>query len=372
MTDAFSTPALPTAARWGELPGGQTVQLYTLEYGGLRVQLSDYGARIVRVLAPDRHGQPGDVTLGQGQLEPYLTQPQARYFGAVVGRYANRIAGARFSLDGREYHLSANDGPNTLHGGPGGFHARLWAAQPLLTQRGPALDLTLHSQDGDEGYPGALEVRVRYTLTREGELLIEYQASCDAPTVLNLTNHAYWNLQSGGAGSVLEHTLQLPARSYLPVDATLIPLGERAAVQGSPFDFNAPQAIGGRIGADDEQLRLAGGYDHSWVLDPGPALDDPELSGPALRRAALLHDPASGRRLEILTTQPGLQVYSGNFIDGTFRGHGGVSYGPHSAVCLETQHFPDSPHRPDFPSTLLRPGEVYRSATLHRFSVDRG
>ncbi|WP_425144935.1 aldose epimerase family protein [Deinococcus sp.] len=358
MTDPSSAAATAHVQDWGHLPGGRPVHLYTLHNGrGLSVQLSDYGARIVRVRTPDRSGHLGDVTLGHDSLAPYLDRAQAPYFGAVVGRFANRVAAGHFRLDGREYRLGLNDGPNALHGGASGFDARLWTAR----LDGGALELSLISADGDEGYPGRLEVRVRYSLSAADELSIEYRASSDAPTHLNLTNHAYWNLQGGGAGDVLGHELSIAADAYTPVDATLIPTGELAAVDGTPFDFRAAHPIGERIGSSDPQLRRAGGYDHNFVLSGGVTAQP--------RHVATLYDPASGRQMEVQTTEPGLQFYSGNFLDGSIVGRGGSMYRRNSALCLETQHFPDSPNRPEFPGTVLRPGEIFASRTVYRFSV---
>ncbi|ULH14278.1 galactose mutarotase (plasmid) [Deinococcus sp. KNUC1210] len=345
----------------GQLPDGQTAHLYTLgTASGLQVQISDYGARLIRVQFPDRHGVPGDLTLGHPTLDAYVNHPQARYFGAAIGRVANRIAHGRFSLDGTPFTLVCNDGPNALHGGPNGFHARLWDARPVLPSggQGQAIELRLHSPDGDEGYPGALDVSVVYTL-HDDALSIDYTATTDAPTLINLTNHAYWNLRDGGASSVLGHSLQLQADAYTPTDAALIPTGQEASVQGTPFDFTQPQLLGARIDEANVQLVQAQGYDHHFVV-----------RGSGLRPVARLHDPVSGRSMEVSSDQPGLQVYSGNFIDGSLIGYDGAVYGPRSAVCLETQHPPDAPNHPDFPSIRLDPGQTFTSTSVFRFSVE--
>lgn len=352
---------------FGHEADGRPVRLWTLDNGaGLQVRLMEHGATVVGVRAPDRAGGVGEVVLGFDTLAPYL-QPAQPYLGATVGRYANRIAAGRFMLDGRLYQLARNSAGQHLHGGLRGFGQRLWRAgvqAPAQTgAQEPQLVLALDSEDGDEGYPGRLEVELRCTLTRAGELRLDYLARCDAPTVVNLTNHMYFNLAGGGGGDVLGHELQLLASRFTPVDAALIPTGELRAVDGTPMDFRQPHLIGARIAAPDAQLRHAGGYDHNWVLD-GPA--------GTLRPVARVREPASGRTLELLTTQPGLQFYSGNFLDGTLAGRGGAAYARHAGFCLETQHFPDSPNQPGFPSTRLDPGGVYRHTTVYRFGVESG
>jgi aldose 1-epimerase len=309
-------------------------RVFTLDNGaGLSMTVLDLGGIAMALNAPDRQGRSANVLLGLPAPEDY-TRPHP-HFGALVGRYANRIAGGRFTLDGRSYQLPTNDGANTLHGGPQGFGRRTWTAEPLSAS---ALQLHLVSEDGDQGFPGRLEAVVRYTLTPDMEWRIDYQARCDHPTVVNLTNHAYFNL--AGTGTILDHRLRIAAQRFCPVDAALIPLGmERVA--GTRFDFREPMTIGARLGD---------GYDHNWVLD-----------GEGLRFAARLEDPASGRVMEVHTTEPGLQFYSGNFLDGR------LGHARHAGLCLETQHFPDSPNRPGFPSTVLRPGETFRSTTVYRF-----
>lgn len=345
--------------RFGEMPDGRPVREFTLDGGaGVTVRVIEYGAIITSITAPDRNGAPADVVLGFDELAGYLADPP--YFGAVVGRYANRIAGGRFTLDGREYELATNNGPNHLHGGDVGFDKRLWRAAVVETNRGRlALRLEYASPAGEEGYPGTLRAAVTYTLSGT-TLAIEYEATTDAATVVNLTQHSYFNL--AGAGDILGHRLAINGRRITPVDETLIPTGQLALVDDTPFDLIGG-TIGDRIDDDHPQLIHGGGYDHNFVL-----------SGPetTLRQAAVLVDPRSGRALEILTTEPGLQFYSGNFLDGTIVGKGGRVYGHRSGLCLETQHFPDSPNQRAFPSTVLRPGDTYRSRTLWRFYVADG
>jgi aldose 1-epimerase len=346
---------------WGETPAGRPVRLFTLRSAaGVSVQLTEYGARIVRVQTPDRAGVPGDVTLGHDTLAPYLIPEQAPYFGAVVGRYGNRIAEGRFTLDGSGYQLATNNPPNHLHGGPGGFDAVLWTGTPFEESGQRGVSFRYLSPDGEEGYPGALDVTVRYTLTDSGTLSFEVQATATRPTPVNITNHAYWNLADGGAGSVGPQHLQLAADRYLPIDTTSIPLGEEAVVSGTPFDFRTAKPVGQDVNAIDIQLQHTDGYDHHFVLTEG---------GGELRRAATLSDPVSGRQMQLWTTEPGLQVYSGNFLDGQIVGRNGARYQQRSAICLEPQHAPDSPNHPAFPSVILRPGEVYRTHSEWRFSA---
>ena len=350
-----------TVAPFGTTPDGEEASVYTLTNArGMEVRVTDWGGVVLSISVPDREGTVEDVTLGFDTLAPYTTG-ESPYFGALVGRYGNRIAGGRFSLDGQTYTLATNNGPNHLHGGVRGFDKRLWTAEPFETDSTAGLVLTRTSPDGEEGYPGALDVRVTYTLTDDDALAFEYHATTDAATPVNLTQHTYFNL-AGSGGDVLGHELTLDAGAFTPVDSTLIPTGEVRPVVGTPFDFREPRAIGERIGADDEQLRYGGGYDHNWVLDR-----DGEAG---LVRAARLYDPSSGRAMEVWTTEPGVQFYSGNFLDGSLTGRGGVAYAYRSGLALETQHFPDSPNQAAFPSTVLRPGETYRSRTVYRFSVE--
>ena len=344
-------------APFGHTHDGTAVDLYTLTNGnGLRARIATYGATLVSLEVPDRYGTFGDVVLGFDTLAPYLGDHP--YFGSVIGRYANRIRGAAFSLDGATYALPPNDGAHHLHGGPGGFHRTVWsAAAEEGTNHGPGLTLRHRSGSGDQGYPGTLEVEVRYALTDSNELRLDYRARTDAPTIVNLTNHAYFNL--AGGGTILEHTLRLRASRFLPVDATLIPLGELRTAARSPFDFTAPKPIGLCIADDHEQIRIAGGYDHTWVLDN----DKGECA-----LVGELSDPRSGRTMIVSTTQPGVQIYTGNFLDATLKGKSGAVYPKHAGVCIETQHFPDSPNQPAFPSAVLRPPAEYRHTTIYRFA----
>ncbi|MGH3392889.1 MAG: aldose epimerase family protein, partial [Actinomadura sp.] len=329
----------------------------TLDNGrGLRVRILTYGGVVQTIEVPDRDGRPGNVVLGCASLADYLTM--SRYFGAIVGRYANRIAGGRLRLDGKEYRLPRNDGDNSLHGGERGFDRRVWD----VTAAG-ARELTLAyvSADGEEGYPGTLETAVTYTVADDDALRIDYHATTDRPTVVNLTNHSYFNLAGEGSGQVYDHVLTLNAGAYTPTGPGQIPTGELASVAGTPFDFTSPHPIGVRIRDPHPQLLAGLGYDHNFVLDQ-PARG-------ALGLAARVEDPRSGRMLEVLTTEPGVQFYSGNVLDGSSVGSGGGTYRQGDGLCLETQHFPDSPNQPDFPSTVLRPGEEYTSTTVYRFSV---
>jgi aldose 1-epimerase len=345
---------------FGTTPAGESVEAFTLRNpSGLEVRLMTYGGIILSIRVPDRDAQLADVTLGFDTLDEYLAG--SPYFGALVGRYANRIARGRFTLDGHEYTLARNDPPNHLHGGVRGFDKVIWAAEPFGDERGAGVALSYTSPSGEEGYPGTLDVRVTYTLTDGDELAIDYHATTDAPTPINLSQHTYFDLGGDDSPDILGHRLTLAASRFTPVDATLIPTGELRAVAGTPFDFTTPVAIGARIGATDEQLRLAGGYDHDFVLDRPP--------GDALFIAARLEHPPSGRVLEIATTEPGIQFYSGNQLDGSLVGKRGRRYGRHSGLALETQHFPDSPNHPSFPSTILHPGEEYRSRTVWKFAT---
>ena len=333
------------------------MDLFTLQNAnGVEAQLTNYGARLVSLKVPDRHGKAADVVLGFDTPEEYETQINP-YFGAIVGRYANRIAHGRFSLEGHEYQLATNERGNHLHGGLRGFDKALWE---VANDGANALRLALLSTDAEEGYPGDLRVAVTYALSDRNELSVRYEATTDAPTVLNLTNHAYFNLRGDGEGTVLDHEVTLVADAFTPTDALSIPTGEIAPVRGTPFDFTQPTPIGERIDADDEQLRFGIGYDHNWVL---------RRQGNGLALAAAVHEPRSGRVLEVLTTQPGIQFYTGNYLDGSVRGKRGVPYPKRAAFCLETQHFPDSPNQPSFPSTVLRPGQTYAHETVFRFSA---
>jgi aldose 1-epimerase len=351
---------MPSTDRvFGTTPEGVEVRLYTLRNAhGMRATITNYGGIVTSLVVPDRTGRPGDIVLGFDSLEGYLRG--SPYFGAIVGRYANRIANARFTLDGKAYRLAANDGANALHGGVKGFDKVVWEATPFPDSAPSGLRLHYVSSDGEEGYPGRLDVTVTYEVTDANELRITYHATTDKATVLNLSHHGYFNLAGQASPSILGHELLIAADRYTPVDASLIPTGEFARVTGSAFDFQAATPIGARIGADDRQLRYGKGYDHNFVILG--------TSG-TLRLAARLRDPESGRTMEVLTTEPGIQFYSGNFLDGTLVGKGGARYLHRSGLCLETQHFPDSPHHAGFPTTVLRTGETFRSETVYRFSA---
>jgi aldose 1-epimerase len=343
-----------TKSVFGEMPDGTKVEIYTLEEGALKARVMTYGARLVSLDVPDRNGKIADIVLGYDDLKGYTTDPKS-YFGAIVGRYGNRIAHATFTLDGKRYELPANDGVNTLHGGTIGFDKRLWQAHEIPH----GVELTLVSKDGDQGFPGTLTARVLYTLEAHA-LRIEYFATTDKDTVLNLTNHSYFNLAGEGQGNILNEVVMIPADRYTPVDSGLIPTGELAPVAGTPLDFRKPTAIAARIDDDNEQLKLGHGYDHNYVLNGKAGV---------LQEAARVFDPTSGRVLTVETTQPGVQFYSGNFLDGTLHGKNGHVYARRSGFCLETQHFPDSPNHPKFPTTELKPGETYHNVTVFSFST---
>jgi aldose 1-epimerase len=341
---------------FGNTKDGKNVTVFTLTNGrGIKVRLIDYGATLISFETPDKAGKSANITLGFPMLAGYLERHP--YFGSTVGRYANRIAGGKFKLDGKEYSLATNNGPNHLHGGLKGFDGVLWKSQQL-TGGDPAVRFTYTSPDGEEGYPGRLDVAVTYTLTHNNELRIDYEATTDKPTVVNLTNHAYWNLAGAGSGNILKHELTLAADQYLPIDDTSIPTGKPADVKGTPFDFTTPHAIGERIDELKKDPHKTKGYDHCFVLRGQQG---------KLELAAKVKDPASGRVMEIFTTEPGVQLYCGNFLGG---GASEGGYKQHDALCLETQHYPDSPNQPSFPSTVLRPGQTLRSTTVHKFSVE--
>jgi aldose 1-epimerase len=338
---------------WGKLPDGTPVDLYTLSNAhGMKAGIMTYGGAIVSLTAPDRAGKYADVVLGMDSLDGYVKG--VPYFGALIGRYGNRIGHAQFTLDGKTYHLPKNDGDNTLHGGTRGFDKHVWTAHPA----GDSLELTYVSKDGEEGFPGTLTAKVVYTLTPQNELRIEYSATTDQDTVLNLTNHTYFNLAGAGEGDILGHDVTIHAARFTPVDSGLIPTGELKAVKGTPFDFTKSTAIGARIGQADQQLQFGKGYDHNWVVE-----------GTGMRTVAEVYEPKSGRVMDVMTDQPGLQFYTGNFLDGTIHGKGGKAYPFRGAFCMETQHFPDSPNQPSFPSTELKPGQAYHTVTVYRFSA---
>lgn len=335
------------------------MDLFTLANArGMEVRFIAYGGTIVSIRVPDRNGEFADVTPGFDSTDDYAND--GRFFGALIGRYANRISGSRFTLDGRQYSLTSNEGENQLHGGPNGFHRATWRVAPSEAPADGAL-LSHRSDDGDQGFPGILHARVTYLVTDDNELVVDYSAVSDAPTPVNLTQHAYFNLAGHDDGDILDHELTLNASHVLPVDASLIPAGPMKAVGGTPFDFRAPHRIGERIDQSDEQLAIGHGYDHNFVIDR------PDNGEPVF--AARVREPRSGRVLEIFTTEPGIQFYSGSGVGGGRLGKGGHAYTRNAAFALEPQHFPDSPNRPDFPSTILRAGEEYRSRTIYRFST---
>lgn len=344
-----------TKQAFGQTAEGTTVDLYTLTDGKVEARITNYGGIIVSLRAPDRNGKLDDIVLGYDSFDGYRTNPA--YFGAIIGRYANRIAHGTFQLDGKTYSVPKNDGDNSLHGGIRGFDKVVWTVHPLKD----GIELIYVSKDGDQGFPGTLTATVRYML-EGGALRIEYSAITDKDTVLNLTNHSYFNLAGQGKGEVLGDVVKIDASRFTPVDATLIPTGELKPVEGTPFDFRTPHAIGERINANDEQLRLGLGYDHNFVLDHAEG---------QLGEAAEVYEPTTGRILRVLTTQPAVQLYTGNHLDGSITGKQGIVYKPRFALCLETQHFPDSPNHPSFPSTDLKPGQKFHSVTVFQFSAGR-
>ncbi|GGG52098.1 aldose epimerase family protein [Hymenobacter glacieicola] len=362
-TQAATTTAMPTSTSFGTAPDGTEVQLYTLTNAhGLKATITTYGGTLTSLLTPDKNGQLGDVVLGFDNLEGYTSESYLKegpYFGALIGRYGNRIAKGKFTLDGKEYTLAKNNGANTLHGGKKGFDKVVWQAQPGTSADGQTLTLTYLSKDGEEGYPGNLTVKVVYTLTNDDALRLDYSATTDKATPLNLTNHSYFNLNHGQAKNALDHVLTLKADRFTVVDATLIPTGELRPVQGTPMDFRQPHAIGERIAQVPGEA--PGGYDHNWVL-ADKLRTTPEV-------AATVYEPVSGRTMEVLTDQPGVQFYSGNFLKGNLTGKGNTAYVKNYGFCLETQHFPDSPNQPTFPSTILQPGQTFHSTTEYRFGV---
>ena len=348
-----------TKETWGKTANGEAVERYTLTNArGASVQIITLGGTVTSIRVPDRAGALGEVTLGFDSLEGYL-KPHP-FFGVLVGRYGNRIGNATFTLDGKTYTLAKNNGGNSLHGGRKGFDKYVWKAREVASKDGLAVELTHVSPDGDEGFPGTLTATVVYTWTDANGLRIDYTATTDKPTVVNLTNHTYFNLSSGAASTILDHELMLAADHFTPVDKGLIPTGELRAVKGTPFDFTTSRKIGQHIDAPDEQIQFGGGYDHNFVLKGNAG---------AMRVAARVSDRGAGRVMEVTTTEPGVQFYTGNFLDGTIVGRGGKPYGKRAGFCLETQHYPDSPNKPKFPSVVLRPGETYRTSTQYTFSV---
>ncbi len=347
-----------TKADFGKMPDGRAVEVYTAKNAELEVRFTTYGARIVSLLTKDRDGKMADVVLGYNSVDGYLAERKAgseTYFGAIVGRYGNRIRAGKFPIDGKAYQVPPNNNGNALHGGPDGFSEKLWTAQEIPN----GVEMSLVSPDGDMGFPGKLAVHVRYTLVGSA-VHISYSATTDKPTVTNLTNHSYFNLSGDGTGTILDEVLEINADGYTPVDAGLIPVGGVQPVAGTPLDFRKATEIGARINQANDQLKIAGGYDHNWVLNG---------SNGVMKVAARVYDPKSGRVLTVSTTQPGVQFYSGNFLDGSYKGKAGAAYVKHAGLCLETQHFPDSPNQPAFPSTLLKPGETLHSETVFTFSA---
>lgn len=339
---------------WGHTADGKAVPVFTLKSGQIEARVMAYGAKLVSVRTPDRSGKMADVVLGFDSLEEYLAEKEP-HLGSVVGRFGNRIAGGKFSIDGKTFQVPLNNGPNALHGGPVGFDKKVWEARELPG----GAEFTLVSPDGDMGFPGTMTATARYTLT-DNLLRIDYWATTDKPTVVNLTNHAYFNLHGDDKGTILDHVVELNADRFTPVDSNLIPTGELLEVEHTPLDFRKGEVVGSRIEDHNEQLKLAGGYDHNFVVNGQAG---------SLRTAATVTEPVSGRKLTVETTEPGIQFYSGNFLNGSFTGRHGVKYERRTGFCLETQHFPDSPNQPDFPSTVLRPGEKLHSVTTFRFST---
>ncbi len=348
-----------TKADFGKTTDGQPVEIYTLHNSkGAEARIMTYGGIVQSLKMPDKHGQLGDVVLGYDDLQGYIDKTP--YFGALIGRYGNRIGGAKFTLEGQTYTLAKNDHDNTLHGGIKGFDKRVWAAKPSVGIHGPQLTLAYLSKDGEEGFPGNLQVTAIYTLTEDNELKLEYTATTDKPTVLNLTHHSYFNLAGQGNGDILGHVLYLNANQTTPVDSQLIPTGAFADVTGTPFDFRKPMPIGARINDPDPILRYGPGYDHNWVIAKPFG---------QFGLMARITDPKSGRVMEVWSDEPGLQFYTGNFLDGTIHGKGGAVYNVHGAFCMEPQHYPDSPNQPNFPSTELKPGETYHNTIVYKFST---
>jgi aldose 1-epimerase len=339
---------------------GKDVDLYTLTNANdLSMTVTNYGGIVTSFMVPDKAGKPGDIVLGYNDVDSYVSN--SPYFGALIGRYGNRIGKAKFTLDGKEYTLAVNNGENTLHGGKKGFDKVVWDAKQIKNANAVGLELKYVSKDGEEGYPGTLTTTVTYWLTNKNEFKIDYVATTDKNTVVNLTQHNYWNLGGEASGDILGQELAIYADNFTPVDVGLIPTGEVTPVKGTPMDFTKATVIGSRIGAEYEQLKFGKGYDHNWVLNQKKAGE--------MTKAATLYDPKSGRVMEVSTTEPAIQFYSGNFLDGTIKGKSGAAYNLRNALCLETQHYPDSPNKPKFPTTVLKPGKTYKTTTVYTFSV---
>jgi aldose 1-epimerase len=357
----FALDLSVTRSPFGVMPDGTKIDVFTIKNSrGMEVRTIPYGAIIVSITVPDRNGKMDDVVIGHDNIGGYLTQ--SRFFGAVVGRFGNRIARGRFTLDGRTYELAVNNGPHHLHGGVKGFDKVVWDAKTFTSKDGSGVAYSRVSPDGEEGYPGSLEVTVTYTLTERNELIVDYRAATDKATPVNLTQHSYFNLAGDGNGDVLGHEISINADRFTPVDDTKIPTGALEPVAGTPFDFRARARIGDRIGVDHPQIRIGGGFDHNFVLN---------RTGTGLEWAARLFEPTTGRTLEVRTTEPGLQFNTANGLDGTFTGKGGHVYRARTGLCLETQHFPDSPNQPAFPSTIVRPGRPLASRTVFAFGIRR-
>jgi aldose 1-epimerase len=354
---AEKEPGMTTVAKsFGATPAGDEVTQYTITNAeGSVLKLITYGATVQSLEVPDRDGKLANVNTGFDTLEKYLKHKA--HFGGTVGRFANRIAKGRFTLDGKEYKLATNNGPNHLHGGPSGFDSRVWKAEPTVSPTGHGVKFTYTSKDGEEGYPGMLTVNVTYSLTNDDELKIEYSATTDKTTIVNLTNHCYWNLGGAGSGEILDHEIMINADQWIPVDEASIPTGDLAAVEGTPMDFTKPRKIGEKISEAPHAKDGPEGYDHCYVLRGQEG---------KLELAARVTDPKSGRQMEVWTTEPGIQFYTGNYLDGDPINGG---HQQHTAFCLETQHYPDSPNQPNFPSTVLKPGETYKQTTVHKFSA---
>jgi len=345
-------------APFGQAPDGTPVQLYTLRNSrGSEAQICTYGGIVTSLKVADKHGKFGDVVLGYDTLDGYIEK--SPHFGCLVGRYGNRIAKGKFTLNGKEYTLAINNPPNSLHGGVMGFDKVVWKAKVLVSSTGPALELNYTSKDGEEGFPGNLKVAATYTLTEDNALRLDFIATTDADTVCNLTHHSYFNF--AGKGEVLGHVVTIHADTFTPVDANMIPTGELRPVKGTPLDFTKPTSIGARINSDDEQIKLGGGYDHNWVVN--------QATPGQLTHAATVTEPTSGRVMEVWTTEPGIQFYTGNFLDGSITGKGGWTYQARNGFCFEPQHFPDSPNQPSFPTTVLKPGQTYQNTIIYKFSV---
>jgi aldose 1-epimerase len=346
-----------TKSDFGQAPDGQAVELYTLSNSkGMEAKITTYGGIVTSLEVPDKDGKLGDVVLGYDNLDGYLKS--SPYFGALIGRYGNRIANGKFTLDGQTYTLATNNPPNTLHGGMKGFDKVVWTARALPSAHGPSLILAYVSPGGEEGFPGTLSVTAIYSVTEDNELRVDFSAATSDKTVVNLTHHSYFNLR--GSGDILNHIVTINADKFTPVDSTLIPTGELRPVAGTPFDFTTPHVISERINAADEQLKFAGGYDHNWVLNK---------PGGDLSLAATAYEVTSGRTLEVWTTSPGMQFYTGNFLDGSITGKGGWTYQYRDGFCFEPQCFPDSPNHPEFPSTVLNPGETYHNTIIYKFGI---